>query len=63
MRIKYIHHPAQGRPLYPNAPNCKQLGSDRLYRMKLTPLREFTMMQIMNQFTDKSDWDAKVRPN
>ena len=28
--------------------------------MRLTPLREFTMMRLMNEITDKPDWDSKV---
>lgn len=29
--------------------------------MRLTTLREFTMMRFMNQITDKPGWDSKVR--
>jgi hypothetical protein len=32
-----------------------------LCRLRLTPLREFTMMRLMNQLTDKADWETKVR--
>lgn len=28
--------------------------------MRLIPLREITMMQLMNQLTEKQDWDQKV---
>jgi hypothetical protein len=31
------------------------------WRLRLTPLREFTMMQLMNQLIDKADWETKVR--
>jgi hypothetical protein len=30
-------------------------------RMRLITLREITMMQLMNQLTEKQDWDRKVR--
>lgn len=29
-------------------------------QLPLTTLREFTMLQFMNQLTDKSDWHRKV---
>jgi hypothetical protein len=29
--------------------------------MPLITLREITMMQLMNQLTEKQDWDHKVR--
>ena len=29
--------------------------------MRLIPLREITMMQLMNQLTEKQDWARKVR--
>jgi hypothetical protein len=28
--------------------------------MRLTPLRELTMMRMMNQFTEKAEWDIKA---
>jgi hypothetical protein len=29
--------------------------------MRLITLREITMMQLMNELTEKQDWDRKVR--
>jgi Protein of unknown function (DUF4246) len=34
-----------------------------MYRLPLTTLREFTMLQLMNHLTDKPDWEIKVKPN
>ena len=30
------------------------------YRGELLPVREYTMMELMNRATDKADWDRKV---
>lgn len=42
----------------------KLLLTDRLsvndYRLRLTPLREFTMLHIMDALTDKPGWEEKV---
>lgn len=35
--------------------------SDHQIRLRLTPLREFTMLHIMNALSDKVGWDEKVR--
>ncbi|KAF7968069.1 hypothetical protein HWV62_32055 [Athelia sp. TMB] len=40
--------------LFPNAIDCEKS------EMRLTPLREFTMMRLMNEITDKPDWDSKI---
>ncbi|KAF7968074.1 hypothetical protein HWV62_32065 [Athelia sp. TMB] len=40
--------------LFRNALDCENS------EMRLTPLREFTMMRLMNQITDKPDWDNKI---
>jgi hypothetical protein len=36
--------------------------TDLLQRLRLTPLREFTMLHIMNILSDKPGWEVKVRP-
>ncbi|KZP11236.1 hypothetical protein FIBSPDRAFT_1050866 [Athelia psychrophila] len=40
--------------LFPNAVDCNS------NQLRLTTLREFTMMGLMNQITDKPDWDIKI---
>jgi hypothetical protein len=40
-----------------------RVSSDRAHRMRLTTLREFTMMQLMNLITDKPEWNIKVKYN
>ncbi|KAF7977244.1 hypothetical protein HWV62_4355 [Athelia sp. TMB] len=40
--------------LFPNALDC------RSSQLRLTPLREFAMMRLMNSISDKPDWNRKV---
>lgn len=46
--------------LFINVKSFTQLHLFVLCSLRLTPLREFTMMQLMDQLTDKPDWDTKV---
>ncbi len=37
--------------------------SDSYYSFSLTPLREFTMLSLMDALTDKPQWEEKVSIN
>lgn len=47
------------RVLFKNALNDNDLDSGSV-QLRLTTLREFTMLHLMNQITDKPDWHRKV---
>ncbi|KAF7977247.1 hypothetical protein HWV62_4361 [Athelia sp. TMB] len=48
------HQEGFGGELFPNALDCKTS------QLRLTPLRELAMMRLMNEITDKPDWNSKV---
>ncbi|KAF5383274.1 hypothetical protein D9615_005045 [Tricholomella constricta] len=49
----------QDRKLFRNALNEKDLA-DGSVQLPLTTLREFTMLRLMNEITDKPDWHKKI---
>ncbi|KAF5383181.1 hypothetical protein D9615_005038 [Tricholomella constricta] len=49
----------QDRKLFRNALNEKDL-EDGWVQLPLTTLREFTMLRLMNEITDKPDWHKKI---
>ncbi|TFK36203.1 hypothetical protein BDQ12DRAFT_725248 [Crucibulum laeve] len=62
------HLPGFGLPLnyvpkdglFPNALIVSDVQEEGRGAQRLTTLREFTMLRLMNQLTDKPDWDKKV---
>ncbi|RDB28238.1 hypothetical protein Hypma_001499 [Hypsizygus marmoreus] len=56
-----VHYEAEGEGenLFPNALNGNDLAQGGV-SLRITSLREIAMMQLMNQLTDKPDWDRKV---
>ncbi|KAF5383169.1 hypothetical protein D9615_005044 [Tricholomella constricta] len=60
-RAKDDNGPAtgEGRKLFRNALNDKDLKDGRV-QLPLTTLREFTMLRLMNEITDKPDWHKKI---
>ncbi|KAG6807800.1 hypothetical protein H0H92_006370, partial [Tricholoma furcatifolium] len=47
--------------LFPNALDAKRMRQVSEYGLSpLTTLREFEMLNFMNEVTDKPDWDMKV---
>lgn len=73
--MKEVEVPAsgEGRDLFPSALDPGDIESQyellshgyqslTLIRLPLTTLREFTMIQMMNQITDKPGWETKVQP-
>ncbi|KAH9475906.1 hypothetical protein JR316_0011467 [Psilocybe cubensis] len=58
------HVPQKGDPEYIDDLYCSALSPGNLYHgfinQRLTTLREFTMMQLMNTITDKPGWQIKV---
>ncbi|RDB28808.1 hypothetical protein Hypma_014802 [Hypsizygus marmoreus] len=49
----------EGRELFRNALNMWDI-QDGYVQLPLTTLREFTMLHLMNELTDKPDWHKKV---
>ncbi|KAK2764408.1 hypothetical protein FQN54_009102 [Arachnomyces sp. PD_36] len=50
----------EGNNLFPNALDMDQYRKSASTQVPLTTLREFTMLNLMNQLTDKPDWEVKV---